>query len=183
MPEVKDVLAADLNVLFVGYNPGVKSGMMGHHFAGPGNLFWSLLADSGLTGQRLRPEQDQELPVWRLGITNIVDRVTPGIQDLFTEEMAEGALRLQQKIRHWHPKIVVFLGKDIYRTFAGLSRSATIPWGLQSRTQQASLYFVAPNPSRRSTLPYEVRLRYFREIRNVVVWGVEPYPKSSPELY
>jgi 5-formyltetrahydrofolate cyclo-ligase/TDG/mug DNA glycosylase family protein len=183
MPEVKDVLAPDLDVLFVGYNPGVKSGLMEHHFAGPWNLFWSLLADSGLTGHRLRPEQDQELPVWRLGITNIVDRVTPGTQDLLTVELAQGALQLQKKIRHWNPKIVAFLGKDIYRYFAGLSRSAMIPWGLQTHSLKTPLFFVAPNPSRRSTLPYEVRLRYFREIKNLVVWGVEPYPKSSPELY
>ncbi|PSR25285.1 MAG: DNA glycosylase [Sulfobacillus benefaciens] len=181
MPEVKDVLAPNLNVLFVGYNPGVKSGMMGHHFAGPGNLFWSLLVDSGLTGHRLRPEQDQELPVWHLGITNIVERVTPGSEDLFLAELKAGALQLQKKIRHWEPKIVAFLGKDIYRNFAGLPRSTMIPWGLQMQRVTTPLYFVAPNPSRRSTLPYEVRLRYFREIKNLADWGVEPYPKSSPE--
>ena len=34
---IRDVIAADLRVLFVGINPGLYSGAVGHHFARPGN--------------------------------------------------------------------------------------------------------------------------------------------------
>ena len=35
-----DVLADDLDVLFVGINPSLYSAAVGHHFARPGNRFW-----------------------------------------------------------------------------------------------------------------------------------------------
>ena len=73
-----DVLAQDLQVLFVGLNPGRKSAARGHNFAGPGNHFWRLLYDSGLTPVEYRPEQERELIRHGLGITNIVSRASRG---------------------------------------------------------------------------------------------------------
>ena len=35
-------------VLFVGINPGVRSSLTGHHFAGYSNRFWKLLFESRL---------------------------------------------------------------------------------------------------------------------------------------
>jgi 5-formyltetrahydrofolate cyclo-ligase/TDG/mug DNA glycosylase family protein len=32
--------------------------------------------------------------------------------------------------------------------------------------------FVAPNPSRRSTIAYDLRLRYFRELKGLIRWGL-----------
>ena len=183
MSAVRDIVAPDLDVLFVGYNPGTKSGSSGHHFAGPGNLFWALLADSGLTGHRLRPEQDREILAWRLGITNIVDRVTPGSQDLNGDELTEGAHRLHRKIHRLAPKLVTFLGKDIYRAYAQSPKSSVMAWGLQHNSDSGVLYYVAPNPSRRSTLPYDLRLRYFREVKNLVIWGTEPILEGYPRQF
>ena len=37
-----------MRVLFVGINPGVRSALTGHHFAGFSNRFWKLLYDSRL---------------------------------------------------------------------------------------------------------------------------------------
>ncbi len=50
-----DYLASGLDVILVGINPGLRSAEKGHHFAGPGNKFWDLLKDSGLTPLTLKP--------------------------------------------------------------------------------------------------------------------------------
>ena len=77
---VPDVAAPGLRILFVGINPGLYSGAVGHHFARPGNRFWTALALSGLTDGVLSPFEERRLLDAGLGITNIVARsisVTP----------------------------------------------------------------------------------------------------------
>ena len=51
-------IAPGLRVLFVGINPGVRSALTGHHFAGPSNRFWKLLAESRLVPERLTFQED-----------------------------------------------------------------------------------------------------------------------------
>ena len=48
LPLLKDRIRPGVRVLLVGINPGVRSALTGHHFAGYSNRFWKLLAESGL---------------------------------------------------------------------------------------------------------------------------------------
>lgn len=66
------MIAPGLAVLFVGINPGLYSGAVGHHFARPGSRFWSALHNAGFTPRLLRPDEDGELLAWGLCITNLV---------------------------------------------------------------------------------------------------------------
>ena len=61
---LKDHVRPGLRVLFVGINPGVRSAVTGHHFAGYSNRFWKLLHDSRLVPEPIRYEHDQRLPEW-----------------------------------------------------------------------------------------------------------------------
>ena len=63
-------------ILFVGINPGLRSGALGHHFAGPGNPFWRLLYAARLVPEPLGYADDARLVEWRLALTNIVPRAT-----------------------------------------------------------------------------------------------------------
>lgn len=47
--DVPDYLKNDLDIIFVGFNPGVRSGALGHHYAGRNNQFYNLLYESGLS--------------------------------------------------------------------------------------------------------------------------------------
>lgn len=175
-----DIVMPALDILFVGYNPGMKSAQTGRHFAGPGNLFWALLADSGITGRRLTYLEDHELLFWNVGLVNLVDRATPGSLDLRPDELRTGSVRLVKKVHDLRPKIVGLLGKDLYRHYRGLSRSATVPWGIQPDGVVDGIWdVVLPNPSRRSTMPYALRLRYFRELKGLAEWGPHPRPRPS----
>src|SRR6266567_1085125 len=73
---VPDVIAPDLKVLFSGINPGLYSAATGHHFARPGNRFWPALHRSGWTPRQLAPAEQDLLPAYGLGITNLATRAT-----------------------------------------------------------------------------------------------------------
>src|SRR5207253_4802752 len=83
---VPDVIGRGLDVLFVGINPGLYSGAVGHHFARPGNRFWRTLAASGFTDRILSPFEERELLGARLGITNLVPRATARADELAPTE-------------------------------------------------------------------------------------------------
>ena len=78
-------------MLFVGINPGIRSATIGHHFAGYSNRFWKLLFESGLVSEPIGTEDDNRLPEWGFGITNLVARPTPGIDTLRPAEYVTGA--------------------------------------------------------------------------------------------
>lgn len=165
---VPDVLRPGLAVVFVGLNPGRASAAAGHHFAGPNNHFWRLLHEAGLTPRRLVPGEDGALLDLGIGITNAVDRASHGEQDLTWDEFLAGAQFLRTKVAAHRPRLLAVLGKQAYRAYAGLTRSATVDWGLQPRETVAGVpEYLAANPSSRSTLPIAVRLGQFAEIRRL----------------
>lgn len=170
---VKDILTEGLTVLFVGYNPGRYTEQRGHHFAGPGNYFWPLLYESGLTERRLSCEDDGELLFWGVGITNIVSRMTPSSGDLSAEELRNGGRLLVEKVRRFRPRVVCCLGKEVYRHYADKPSGARVDWGLQPiPVVEDVLDYVAPNPSRRSTVPYGVRLTLMVRLKGLVTYGL-----------
>lgn len=162
---VPDIIRPDLKVLFVGLNPGRWTAARNHHFAGPGNHFWKLLYEAGFTPRLFAPEEDAKLLSLGFGITNIVARATRGEGDLTWEELQKGGESLRIKVAQFRPKVVALLGRQVYRAYAGLPRSAAFPWGLQPKeTVPGVREFAAPNPSARSTIPFEEKLRLFRQI-------------------
>src|SRR5580765_7922041 len=98
---LKDRIASDLRVLFVGINPSVRSALTGHHFAGYSNRFWKLLNDSGLSPEPITFEDDVRLTDRGLGITNLIARPSPGINDLKPAEYIAGWKVLNRKIRRY----------------------------------------------------------------------------------
>ena len=73
-----DRVRRGVRVLFVGINPGVRSAVTNHHFAGHSNRFWKLLFDAGLVPEPITYIDDDRLPEWGFGVTNLIPRPTPG---------------------------------------------------------------------------------------------------------
>src|SRR5512134_3394817 len=96
--QLRDCIQPGVLVLFVGINPGLRSAQTGHHFAGYSNRFWKLLYDSKLVTEPLTYRDDWRLPEWKLGLTNIIDRSSAGIDVLDPGEYRKGLTRLQDKI-------------------------------------------------------------------------------------
>jgi len=155
-------------VLFVGINPGVRSALIGHHFAGYSNRFWKLLFDSSLVPEPIGTEDDDRLPEWRFGITNLVRRATPGIDALTPAEYAAGSRTLRRKIRRLEPGIVALVGVTVYRAlFPGRGR---VRLGLQRERLEGTRVFVLPNPSgRNANYSYAQMLKAFKRLAELLV--------------
>lgn len=154
-------------LLFVGINPGVRSATIGHHFAGFSNRFWKLLYESRLVPERLGAEDDERLPEFGYGVTNLVARPTPGIDSLRPAEYVEGLTVLQAKVRRWKPRVVAFVGVTLYRSIFGVSAGEQVRLGLQRhvRFENARVY-VLPNPSgRNANFSFAEMLAAFRRLR------------------
>src|SRR2546423_4314068 len=128
---LRDRIKPGVRILFVGINPGQRSEAIGHHFAGYSNRFWPLLYESKLVDEPIRAEDDDRLAEWGLGITNLVARMTPGINTLRAEEYVAGAKILRRKIRRYTPAIVALVGVSIYRNMFNVRPSEHVSLGLQ----------------------------------------------------
>ncbi len=152
-------------VLFVGINPGIRSAQLGHHFAGYSNRFWKLLHQSGLVSEPIGTEDDRRLPEWRLGITNLVPRATPGIDTLRPDEYVAGARVLRRKVRRWQPRIVAFVGVTLFRSLFEKRPGEAVALGAQRETFEGARVFVLPNPSGRNAhFSYQEMLDAFRAL-------------------
>lgn len=143
--KIPDHLAKHLDIIFVGFNPSLKSGETGHHYANPNNRFWKIIFEAGLTPRKYSPEEDGELIKLGFGLTNIVDRPTKAADEITKEEYQKGRLTLKTKIEYFRPKIACFVGKGVYREY---SQKKVIPWGKQEKQiVDGVIDFVAPSSS------------------------------------
>lgn len=173
-----DRIERGVRVLLVGINPGVRSALTGHHFAGPSNRFWKLLFESRLVPRALTFEEDGLLPQFGFGITNLVARPSPGIDDLKPAEYVAGWKVLEEKIRTYRPEVVALVGVTLYRairplvegsTDEPLRKSRLIPVGFQPAGIHGARVFVLPNPSgRNANFSYAEMLAAFKALKRAL---------------
>ncbi|KAG0371511.1 hypothetical protein BGX24_001568 [Mortierella sp. AD032] len=119
---VADIIDYDLDVLFVGINPGVKTSERGHHYAGPNNHFWPCLSDSG-------PDDDKSLPaLTNMGLTNLIDRPSRMGNELSDAECRAAAPVLTAKIKKYRPRFVCFVSKQAWDMFSGVGLGLQTAW-------------------------------------------------------
>jgi TDG/mug DNA glycosylase family protein len=165
---LKDVVVARPNLLLVGINPGLRSGAVGHHFAGNGNPFWRLLAESKLTPRLLHYEEDEKLADFGIALTNLCPRTTRTAAELTPDEIERGKRALARKIAKLRPRVVAFVGVSLYQTYFRLPKSGG-PGGKPETIAEARV-FVVPNPSGlNASFPgFEHKLVWFKALRRFV---------------
>jgi TDG/mug DNA glycosylase family protein len=141
---VPDVVRSGLVVVVCGINPGLYSAAIGHHFARPGNRFWKALHCGGWTDRVLDAREDQSLPLFGIGLTNLVDRATASAAELDRDELVAGREALEAKTARFRPHAVAILGVTAYRVAFGHRRAEL---GLQALSIGTSAVWVLPNPS------------------------------------
>lgn len=163
---LKDRIAPGVRVIFVGINPGVRSALTGHHFAGYSNRFWKLLYDSRLVPERIGYQDDVRLPEWGYGITNLIARPTPGIDTLEPAEYVAARITLQRKVARHKPAVVALIGVTLFRAIFPHHKTGRVSLGLQSENLAGARVFVLPNPSgRNANFSYEEMLAAFSALR------------------
>ena len=117
LSHLPDAVGPNLLVFFVGLNPGVETARQQHAYAHPSNLFWRLLASSGVTPRLCSPTEDGSMPrLYSLGLTNIVSRPSRNGAELGKSEMDAGVAVLEEKMRRWRPEAVCIVGKGIWES-------------------------------------------------------------------
>lgn len=160
---VPDVIGPDLCVLFCGINPGLYSAATGHHFARPGNRFWSALHGAGFTERRLEPWEERALLARGCGVTNLVARGTATAAELARDELRAGRRRLRAKVARWRPRVVAVLGVGAYRVAFERRRAGLGP---QPEALAGARLWVLPNPSGLNAHhPLPELVRMFRALR------------------
>jgi TDG/mug DNA glycosylase family protein len=173
VPRPKDVITDHPEILFVGINPGVTSGKVGHHFAGPANPFWKLLHVAGFTPVELKAEEDHRLTEWKLALVNLCARPTQIASELKRKELHDGRRKLVKKITAIQPKVVALVGVTLYPiVFAREDRKAPMPVlppgpGEKPQLLGGARVFVVPNPSglNASFPTFEAKLPWFQALR------------------
>ena len=162
---LKDVVVDRPRLLLVGINPGLRSGAVGHHFAGNGNPFWRLLQAARLTPVLLPYTEDQRLAEFGIALTNLCPRTTRTAAELTRAEIERGRAELARKIAAWRPAVVGFVGVTLYRIYFG-AVAGPGP-GTKKETISGARVFVVPNPSGlNASFPgFEHKLVWFKKLR------------------
>ncbi len=144
-PPLPDHLRPGLKIIFVGFNPSLRSAETGHHYASPSNRFWKIMHQSGLTPRLYRAEEDGDLLGLGYGFTDIVARPSRAAADICQDEYRKGGQILKEKLEHYPPEQVCFVGKGVYQIFSGRRH---VEWGFQADSVVAGVRdFVAPSSS------------------------------------
>lgn len=141
---VPDLIAPNLTILFCGINPGLYSAAVGHHFAGPGNLFYPTLFATGFTPRLLTAFDEPELLSLGYGVTNLVTRPSAGAEDIEKAELIRGARALRKKVLEHKPRFVAVLGLIAYRLGFENNKAAV---GRQAESIGDTTVWLLPNPS------------------------------------
>lgn len=112
-----DLLPQTPVILFCGTAAGRASAARGHYYAGPGNRFWQLLAETGITARRLQPQDDHLLPGLGIGLTDLAKDVAGMDRDI--PPTAWLPLRLAALITRLQPRIVAFTSLTAARLALG----------------------------------------------------------------
>ncbi|MBN8201375.1 mismatch-specific DNA-glycosylase [Bacillus sp. NTK034] len=162
MKPIKDHLKQNLDLLFVGFNPSIRSGETGHHFANPNNRFWKILYESGLTPRKFDAFEDYKLLELGYGMTNIVPRPTKAADEITKEEYKEGREELIKKVSELKPKVICFVGKGVYQEY---SRKKKLPWGVQEESVvPGTIDFAAPSSSGLVRMKMDEIIQIYAEI-------------------
>jgi TDG/mug DNA glycosylase family protein len=161
---IPDHIADHLQLLFIGYNPSIRSGQTGHHYANPSNRFYRILHSAGLTPRLYKPEEDGELLKLGMGFTNIVARPTLTAAEITKAEYAEGRLILMHKLEHRKPNVACFVGKGVYEQYSG---KRGMSWGAQPEPMVPGVVeYVCPSSSGLVRMRLEEMVQIFSGIKD-----------------
>jgi TDG/mug DNA glycosylase family protein len=137
-----DVLAPGLRVVFCGTAAGEVAARVGAPYAGPGNRFWWVLHEVGLTPRELAPLEFRELPRWGIGLTDVAKHAVGGDSTLRASDFDASAV--VAKVERYRPVLLAFVGKRAAREVLGRNPDR---YGEQDVTIGEARVWVVPSTS------------------------------------
>ena len=138
-----DVLDVGLFAVFCGTAAGKTSAEKRAYYAHPGNRFWPILHETGLTAILIRPAKYSLIKRYRLGLTDLGKQISGPDQSHEREDY--DVTRFRSKIRDHAPVIVAFNGKKAAQVALG---QPYVDFGLQRQVGiHGSAVWVLPSTS------------------------------------
>lgn len=136
------MLAPGLRVVFCGTAAGEVAARVGAPYAGPGNRFWWVLHEVGLTPRELEPLEFRELPRFGIGLTDVAKHAVGGDSILRAADFDGAAV--VQKVERYRPGVLAFVGKRAARE---VLRRNPAGYGEQEPTIAETRVWVVPSTS------------------------------------
>jgi double-stranded uracil-DNA glycosylase len=92
---------------------------VGAPYAGPGNRFWWVLHETGLTPRELRPDEFRDLPKFGIGLTDVAKFASGSDSSLARADF--DAASVVAKVERYAPRILAFVGKRAAHEVLGRS--------------------------------------------------------------
>ena len=112
-----DLLVPGLKLVICGSAAGTASARAGAYYAGPGNKFWRILAETGLTPRLLAPAEFRLLPWFGIGLTDLAKHAFGA--DTVIRPSDDDPARLHARIQACRPGMLAFNGKRAAVAFLG----------------------------------------------------------------
>ena len=173
----EDILRPGLAVVFVGYNPSLPAWRTGHYYANPGNRFYRLLFDSGLTPRLLTPAEDRTLPDFGIGATDLLPVPSARADQFPAERFRSAAEATLARLAAFAPRAVCCNGIGVFRHLFGqapgrLGRQPDVTIG-------RSAVFVVPSTSGLCNGRSAERAAAFRELAEWLDRAAAPAARDS----
>jgi double-stranded uracil-DNA glycosylase len=107
------VLAPGLHVVFCGTAAGEEAARVRAPYAGPGNRFYAVLHEVGLTPRELRPAEFRELRAFGIGLTDVAKYAVG--RDSVLRPSDFDACAVIDKVQRYAPGVITLVGKRAAR--------------------------------------------------------------------
>ena len=128
-------------MIFCGSAASALSAQKAAYYAGPGNKFWKILHQIGLTDRQLTPPEFPLLVTYRVGLSDINKTESGGDANL--TKKADDPDRLRMLITDHTPRFLAFNGKRAARAYFGYN----VNYGRQPKTIGKTAIYVLPSTS------------------------------------
>jgi len=131
-----------LQVVFCGTAAGAVAARVGAPYSGPGNRFWWVLHETGLTPHELAPLEFRALPRYGIGLTDVVKYASGSDASLRRTDFEPDAV--VAKVERFAPRILACVGKRAAQEVLG---RRAVDYGHQAERIGVSEVWVVPSTS------------------------------------
>jgi TDG/mug DNA glycosylase family protein len=137
--------------VFCGTAAGAVAARVGAPYAGPGNRFWWVLHEVGLTPRELAPAEFRALPHYGIGLTDVAKLTSGSDASLARADFDPAAVI--EKVERYVPRILAFVGKRAAQEALG----GRVRYGRQDARIGVSDVWVVPSTSGAARGAWDVR--------------------------
>ena len=144
MEKLPDQLQPGLRLVFVGTAASQRSADLGHYYAHPGNRFWRVIHEVGITPRRYEPHEFPALLKLGIGFTDLCKSGAGMDHQALAFPIDIPAFR--EKMRRHRPRTIAFTSKKAASLFYGRPTTA-LALGRQKPLDDFPTVFVLASPS------------------------------------